>query len=300
MADSKEFSDDLLKALENKNLEKLYELYVKLSEEENLSKAKGICMILYQERFLDILDIIKQKSKIDPMFKYYSWHIFQLMTSCSEVKDEAQKDFSLLPALMDLLLTEWESPKEQDSMQIISLNYLIIMLGGAEDTYYDHVVSCGAMTFIYNVLGQSSLNSTDPIIESVILLLNLLLEGTDACKKQLIDMEFSKLLSKKLRDRCNCGENLFKIASMTHQKLLLLTSDSQEFVETFRKEFDNEAKKQPVYQNPSCFNVNCDGENKNFTAYKRCARCKTALYCSKDCQVKHWKSGHSKDCKNPP
>ena len=30
---------------------------------------------------------------------------------------------------------------------------------------------------------------------------------------------------------------------------------------------------------------------------QRCARCKVTSYCSKDCQVKHWKSGHSVDCK---
>ena len=30
---------------------------------------------------------------------------------------------------------------------------------------------------------------------------------------------------------------------------------------------------------------------------QRCARCKVTSYCSKDCQVKHWKAGHSVDCK---
>ena len=31
----------------------------------------------------------------------------------------------------------------------------------------------------------------------------------------------------------------------------------------------------------------------------RCARCKRASYCSKECQVKHWKSGHKEECTPP-
>lgn len=30
---------------------------------------------------------------------------------------------------------------------------------------------------------------------------------------------------------------------------------------------------------------------------KVCSRCKAFSYCSKECQVKHWKAGHKKDCK---
>lgn len=32
---------------------------------------------------------------------------------------------------------------------------------------------------------------------------------------------------------------------------------------------------------------------------KRCSRCKAKLYCSRECQVSHWKSVHKYDC-NPP
>ena len=30
--------------------------------------------------------------------------------------------------------------------------------------------------------------------------------------------------------------------------------------------------------------------------FKRCARCKSTWYCSKDCQVKHWNTGHKSEC----
>ena len=29
----------------------------------------------------------------------------------------------------------------------------------------------------------------------------------------------------------------------------------------------------------------------------KCSQCKAASYCSKECQLKHWKSGHKQECK---
>ena len=31
--------------------------------------------------------------------------------------------------------------------------------------------------------------------------------------------------------------------------------------------------------------------------FKTCSRCKKAIYCSKECQVAHWKNGHKQVCK---
>lgn len=37
--------------------------------------------------------------------------------------------------------------------------------------------------------------------------------------------------------------------------------------------------------------LDCIGE------FKTCSRCKKAIYCSKECQVAHWKNGHKQVCK---
>ena len=29
---------------------------------------------------------------------------------------------------------------------------------------------------------------------------------------------------------------------------------------------------------------------------KKCAKCKQVFYCSRECQVAHWKSGHRREC----
>ena len=41
--------------------------------------------------------------------------------------------------------------------------------------------------------------------------------------------------------------------------------------------------------------ANCGDQDKS--KLKICSRCKAFSYCSKECQVNHWKAGHKRDCK---
>jgi hypothetical protein len=43
--------------------------------------------------------------------------------------------------------------------------------------------------------------------------------------------------------------------------------------------------------------ANCGKQGDKECDLKQCARCKVFSYCSKECQVKHWKAGHKADCK---
>jgi hypothetical protein len=43
--------------------------------------------------------------------------------------------------------------------------------------------------------------------------------------------------------------------------------------------------------------ANCDRMSECKQNFKACARCKAFHYCSKKCQVQHWKAGHKVDCK---
>lgn len=293
------YASDVKKAFTDNDITKLEELYDQLSEEEDINKAKAKCLSIYNDKTLNcIIDVIKSKDSTT-ILKYYGWHFLQLTSSCSIVKESIQDDFKLLPALMNLHTFEFENSEQTDSLHSISLNYLIVMLGGANDQFYNNVAESGAISFVHNMLTQASLSSDDNQIEPLILLLNLLMEGTSSCKKLLMDLNFERLVAKKLKDRQDPDDNLLNVSQMTHQKLLLLTSEKQTFVETFRKGFEEEAKKQLLYQDAkedtrTCSFLNCAT---TYTAsFKRCSRCKSVIYCSKDCQIKDWKRGHSKIC----
>ena len=43
--------------------------------------------------------------------------------------------------------------------------------------------------------------------------------------------------------------------------------------------------------------ANCNKASQEDKQFKACARCKAFHYCSKKCQIKHWKDGHKVDCK---
>ena len=43
--------------------------------------------------------------------------------------------------------------------------------------------------------------------------------------------------------------------------------------------------------------ANCNIMSEEMEEFKVCARCKAFYYCSKKCQVEHWKAGHKVDCK---
>jgi hypothetical protein len=55
-----------------------------------------------------------------------------------------------------------------------------------------------------------------------------------------------------------------------------------------RKEFDLDRLR--TCGNPACIEV--EGEQK----FKRCSRCRKVRYCSRDCQVIHWKAEHKQQC----
>lgn len=55
--------------------------------------------------------------------------------------------------------------------------------------------------------------------------------------------------------------------------------------------------------NPTCGNTESKFgihlENNEIGEFKNCSRCKATCYCSKDCQIAHWRNGHKQECKTP-
>ena len=54
---------------------------------------------------------------------------------------------------------------------------------------------------------------------------------------------------------------------------------------------------EPASEQPSRSDTTCAAPGCPKEAHLKCSRCQTVRYCSKGCQVTHWKAGHSKACR---
>ena len=57
---------------------------------------------------------------------------------------------------------------------------------------------------------------------------------------------------------------------------------------------------EPASERPSPSDTTCAAPGCLKEAHLKCSRCQTVRYCSKACQVTHWKAGHSKACRAAP
>lgn len=66
------------------------------------------------------------------------------------------------------------------------------------------------------------------------------------------------------------------------------------------KDHPSVMKAEPSYMCPSIWTrvcAHCGLSQGNAIKLKKCAHCKAFSYCSRECQLKHWKAGHKVDCK---
>ena len=54
---------------------------------------------------------------------------------------------------------------------------------------------------------------------------------------------------------------------------------------------------EPASEQPSRSDTTCAAPGCPKEAHLKCSRCQAVRYCSKGCQVTHWKAGHSKACR---
>jgi hypothetical protein len=54
----------------------------------------------------------------------------------------------------------------------------------------------------------------------------------------------------------------------------------------------------PTDEYNNCYNPSCDRTDTTDARFQTCSKCKSVKYCSRDCQVAHWKERHKSECKN--
>merc|ERR1712168_5329 len=296
------FAEDLLGHLKAGDASKVCESYQTLSEVEDIDNGKRTCYILFTKTFDIMMEVVKNGDS-ETMLKYYVWHLLQLMTCCPQIKEVLYPDHESVSLLLTFNSTHNWDADQKSSLKSITLNYVLIMLSNADDEYYEMVETTPLFTFLHDTLTSCTMDTSDPHFELTLLTLNLLLEGSSGCKRKLLEHDFKTLISLKMEQRGErCHDNMLHVTKQTLDKFLLLTSDSKSFVETFRYNAKQEIDKDSWFGDKSCFNTSCtSGKQCSGDAtglnLKYCSRCKSVTYCSKECQIAHWKAGHSKVCK---
>jgi len=292
-----------------RDADSLKDSYSLLSEVEDVDQGKRMCYAVFRKSFAEMMSIVKNPAS-ERTLVYYVWHLLQLMTCCPQIKETLSTDTEAITLLLSLHKKDMWSAEECSSLTSVTLNYVLIMLADADDAYYEFIQTTNLFPFLHTTLQNSSMYSADPHFELTLLALNLLLEGSSGCKQKLLELNFKELISRAVESRCddNYHENMLMVTKQTYEKFLLLESDSKSFVETFRYSAKEEIRKDTWFGGKSCANPVCEEVDERAVTgvevsnLKYCSRCKVVTYCSKECQIAHWKAGHSKACKKmkPP
>ena len=139
---------------------------------------------------------------------------------------------------------------------------------------------------LLEILGNSSNYSEEPL-KSIICCFGLLCDGTRSCKNDLIELEVGKVVLH-IGEMYALDEDFSELAALTYDDISSLKLDGATLGR--QKFIKSQIGEMLLCSNPDCLQV------QKRIKFKKCSRCKLTIYCSKNCQVIHWKMYHHKVC----
>lgn len=235
----------------------------------------------------DIITFLKQHG-LDPVFDYLMWSLLAVMTSSQTTRKLLRKEQSILPALHSSL--EYAVREKNRKFLNCLSSVLSTILIGASQGYFDIFAELGFVKLLKEIIIGSEFH--EEIFKSVICCFSLLCDGSLLCKQKLNEHKIAEAMFQMGQTHPLLDEDMLNLAAMTYDDLKALKMNYSIGRNKFLK---SHTSIQEIYcSNPKCLKP--QGEVK----FKKCARCKVTVYCSKDCQVVHWKQeGHHKQCHEP-
>jgi len=313
-------------------MEKQEELLVNLLQDKSPDEAAKTVLLLMQQKNPIILNLCNEELIDDTLSDIVCQNIAEqgLKDILDKVKSQpinAEHLFAgaVLVAIKDLLLVKKYLWKDKFIIQALEsflkfakLDHAFILLrdivahiiqatllGGTPTLFFDMICKSELIELYTEILRNKekvkSLYSYEEILLSLLLLCQNNKHCMEKCHHLLVSqvlLEFSQWteLDGDIKDKAEVASECIQhmVISETlpdHRKLLL---------NKFSDHMHSQNKTCKRSEAIVCSNTTCGKFQPDHSSrFKKCGRCMVTLYCSKECQVIHWKSGHSKACVSP-
>lgn len=184
-----------------------------------------------------------------------------------------------------------------------------LLLGGTPNSFIVLICESEVLDLYASILENHEVVATEQAYEEISLTFLLLCQYSEDCVQKFNKLNLSTILLKfsqwsKLSPHV---KEKAKVASSCIQHMIRLEKipdHKKKIMKKFSDHINTANKNSKLVETVCCSNLVCSKEQqKSFeidsTHFKKCGRCRISVYCSKECQVAHWKAGHSKNCAPP-
>ena len=275
------FSENVLKTIKERNIRELIEVIKALHDECETQQYRHQKVAEYCLR--DILEVLNEKSESLLTYQCFMWNIVNILTSSALVRKILWRDASILKTYLYFLEKSIEN--SNPSLQKLLTNFLSLLLVGAPTHFLEEFGELEIISLLLKVFQTGKY--VESTFKAIVGSFGLLSDGTDNCKKQLIDLKVADAVREMGSKHAITDVNFSNLAILTYDDLkrvrLNISNGRQKFLRSQCEEI-------LFCSNPSCV------EEQDDVKFKKCSKCKLAFYCSKACQVEHWKASHHNFC----
>jgi len=317
MAEEEEKRESLSKLIEGKSPDEAAELVLFLVEKHDFrvldlcndelpdaALNDTLCQHIAERALKDVVDMLKSKPITDRHL--FSGALLVGIKDIRVVKKYLWKDKMLIQALVELLRFSKIATDAYLLLRDIAVHLLQTLLLGGPNSLFNIIYESDLIILLAEVLKFKLKVVSFFTYEEILLSLIIICQNHQGCVKkchelklQDVLLDFSKWseldsnMKEKAEVASNCINHMVNLEELPDHKKLLLSKFTHHMNTTNKT---CKVLETVICSNPVCGKRQPDEREKKF---KKCGRCRINLYCSRNCQVTHWRSGHSKICSPP-
>ena len=268
--------------------------------------SDALCQRIAEKTLKDILDIMKSTPVATTHM--FVGCVLVLIKDIRIVKKYIWKDKKFLRAIESFLKFA------KLSFHFVMLRDIAIhviqalLLGGTPPSYFVSISNSEVLDLYADILQNKEVVMTHQSYEEISLSLIILCQNSKECLHKLHKLNLSDVLLKfskwskldpnvkeKAEVASSCIKHMVNLDDMPDHKKLVLNKFTRHI--SIANECSKHLEK-ITCSNPACGTERSQNGDKEHD-FKKCGRCRLVLYCSKKCQIAHWKASHSKICVAP-